>query len=119
VTALLQVEEAHERLAELVRASGEELVLGEGFEELDERLVVVGALEEVLGDGDLTELAAEDRRLPGRLRVRLAREQTEETEERDRVGTGAAYRDRESSPRMPSPAPGTIDSFSSANAYSR
>ena len=95
VAALLQVEQANEGLAELLRAGREELVLGEGLEERDERLVVVRPLEEVLGDGDLAELPAEDRRLRGRLHVRLAREDAEQPQQRDRVAAlvDALHRD--------------------------
>ena len=88
----------------------EELVLGEGLEELDERLVVVRALEEVLGDGDLAELAARgSASSAGRLHVRLASEETEQPQcsatvlprgvdalDRDVVHLGAPVDGRES-----------------------
>ena len=84
VLAFLEVEEGDELLAQLLGARDEELVLRERLEQLDERLVVVGALEEVLGDRDLAELAAQDRDPAGRRHVGLAREDPDDAKRADR-----------------------------------
>ncbi len=74
-------------VAKVVDGCGEELVLGERVEELRDLAVVVGTLEKILGLDDLAQLAREDRRLAGRLHVRLGREQAEEPQHPDDLST--------------------------------
>ena len=67
----------------------EELVLGEGLEQLDDGLVVVRAGDQVLGREDLLELVVQERRLGGRLHVRLRREQADQPRLADDLALGA------------------------------
>ena len=60
---LLQVEQPHHLVAELLRRRGEQLVLREALEDRDDRLVVVRALEQVLRLQDLLQLAVQERRV--------------------------------------------------------
>ena len=73
----LQREQRHDRAAEVVRRGGEQLVLGERVEQRDRGLVVVRALDQVLGAQDLAQLAVQQRRLARGLGVGLGREQPE------------------------------------------
>ena len=75
---LLQVHQAHDLAADLVGGRREQLVLREALEQRDDLLVVVRALEEVLGLQDLGELAVQHRRAAGRLHVRLRGEEPDD-----------------------------------------
>ena len=74
---LVDLQEAHHLLSQLVGRGREQLVLGEALEDRDDRLVVVRPLVQVLRVEDLLQLAVQQRRLTGRLRVRLRREQAD------------------------------------------
>ena len=84
VLALLQREQRDELFAKLVHARDEQLVFRKRLEQREEGLVVVGVLEEILGNCDLAELPAEDRDAAGRGHVRLAREEPDEPAARRR-----------------------------------
>ena len=77
------------------RGGLEELVLREGLEELDDLLVVVRARDQVLGGEDLLQLVVQERRLGGRLHVRLRCEQADQARLADDLALGAhpAYTD--------------------------
>ena len=59
----LQREQRHDRAAQVVGRGGEQLVLRERVEQRDRGLVVVRALDQVLGAQDLAQLAVQQRRL--------------------------------------------------------
>ena len=63
---------------ELLGGRLEQLVTGERFEQLDDLLVVVRAGDQILGRDDLLELVVQQRRLGGRLHVRLRGEQPDQ-----------------------------------------
>ncbi len=65
-------------LADLRRRREEELLLGQRVEDRDDLLVVVRALADVRLGEDRGELAPQDRDVPGRLGVRLRREEADE-----------------------------------------
>jgi len=75
---LLELEQTDDERSELFGRSLEQLVLREGPEELDDRLVVVRARDQVLGRQDLLQLVVQQGGLGGRLHVRLRREQTDQ-----------------------------------------
>ena len=75
---LLELEETDDQRPQLLGRSLEQLVLGEGSEELDDRLVVVRARDQILGCQDLLQLVVQQGGLGGRLHVRLRREQTDQ-----------------------------------------
>ena len=66
----LQREQRHDRAAQVVGRGGEQLVLRERVEQRDRGLVVVRALDQVLGAQDLAQLAVQQRRLRSRARCR-------------------------------------------------
>ena len=84
----LQREQRHDRAPEVVRRSREQLVLGERVEQRDRGLVVVGALDQVLGAQDLAQLAVQQRRLARGLGVGLGGEQPEHPRLADDVARG-------------------------------
>ena len=73
----LQREQRHDRAAQVVGRGGEQLVLRERVEQRDRGLVVVRALDQVLGAQDLAQLAVQQRRLARGLAVGLGGEQAE------------------------------------------
>ena len=75
---LLELQQADDKLAQLVGRGLEQLVLGERLEQLDGFLVVVRAGDQILGREDLLELVVKKRRLRSRLHVRLRGEQTDQ-----------------------------------------
>ena len=90
----VEPEQRDDRAPEVLLRRGEQLVLGEGLEQRDRRLVVVRALDEVLGDEDAAQLARQQRRLLGRLGVGLGGEQAEHPRlEHDAAGDEPAHRD--------------------------
>ena len=72
LAALLEVEQPHHLGAQVVDGGAEQVVLRERLVQRDGRLVVVRALDQVLGLDDLAQLAAQDRDAAGRLGVGLA-----------------------------------------------
>jgi hypothetical protein len=84
----LQAHERHDRAAQVVGGRGEELVLGEGLEERDRRLVVVRADDQVLAGEDPPQLAVQDGRLGRGLGVRLGGEQADEARLADDLAVG-------------------------------
>ena len=66
----LQAQQRDDRAAQVLGGRGEELVLGEGLEERDRRLVVVRALDEVLAGEDPAQLAVQERASRTRARRR-------------------------------------------------
>ena len=74
----LQRQQRDDRAAQVVDRRGEQLVLREGVEERDRALVVVRALDQVLGLEHAPQLAVQHRGLGRRLGVGLAREQAEQ-----------------------------------------
>ena len=80
LAALLEVEQAHHLGAQVVDRGAEQVVLRERLVQGDGRLVVVRALDQVLGLDDLAQLAAEDRDAAGRLGVGLRREQPDQAQ---------------------------------------
>ena len=77
---LLGLHQVTEHLAERIHGHGEEVVLGERLEELDDGLVVMRALDDVLTLDHLPELPPEHRDLRRRRHVGLGGEQPEEPE---------------------------------------
>ncbi len=61
LVTFLQGEESGERSPELLGRRSEQIVLRERLEQLDHRFVVVRALDEVFGSGDVFELSTENR----------------------------------------------------------
>ena len=74
----LEREQRDDRAAQVVDRRREQLVLREGVEQRDRALVVVRALDQVLGLEHAPQLAVQDRRLGRRLGVGLGREQAEQ-----------------------------------------
>ena len=81
-------EQRDDRAAQVRDRRGEQLVLREGVEERDRGLVVVRALDEVLGGEDRAQLAVQERGLARGLDVRLRGEQAEHA----RLAAGRAVR---------------------------
>jgi hypothetical protein len=84
----LQPQQRDDRPAQVLDRRREQLVLREGLEERDRRLVVVRALDEVLGGEDPAQLAVQHRRLGGRLRVGARREQADDARLADDLAAG-------------------------------
>ena len=82
-----QDHERDDRAAQVVGGCGEELVLGEGLEERDRRLVVVRADDEVLAGQDLAQLAVQDGCLGGGLGVGLGGEEADQARLADDLDT--------------------------------
>ena len=74
----LEREQRDDRAPQVVDRRGEQLVLRERVEQRDRGLVVVRALDQVLGLEHAPQLAVQDRRLGRGLRVGLGREQAEQ-----------------------------------------
>ena len=74
----LEPDQRDDRAAQVVDRRGEQLLLRERVEERDGGLVVVRALDQVLGVERLAQLAVQQRRLRRALGVRLRREQPEQ-----------------------------------------
>ena len=84
----LQREQRHDRAAQVVGRGGEQLVLRERVEQRDRGLVVVRALDQVLGAQDLAQLAVQQRRLARGLAVGLGGEQAEHPRLADDLAVG-------------------------------
>ncbi len=79
----LERQQRVQRAAQVLDARGEQLVLREGVEQRDGRLVVVRALDQPQALQALAQLAAQQRRLGGGLGVGLGREQAEQARHAD------------------------------------
>ena len=84
----LEREQRDDRAAQVVDRRGEQLVLREGVEQRDGGLVVVRALDQVLGLEHAAQLAVQQRRLGRRLGVGLGGEQAEQARLADDLAVG-------------------------------